>query len=145
MIHTQRRLTRKRAVSMPEISMTPLIDMALTLLIIFMISAPMVNNAIKIDLPEGQVREAEQAQDELIIIMNSAGELFLNDSPIGWDQLSSQLSSQMNKRADKTVFIKADTASNYGQVIKLVDQVKGINSVKYVALATKRVASKQPE
>lgn len=137
------RLRRKKrgAINLPEISLTPLIDTALTLLIIFMITTPMVNNSIKIDLPEGSVQEADQVPDELVLFLDQAGALYLNEKTIDWEELSPEITAQMNKRADKTVFVKADKATNYGQVIRLVDQIKQIKQVKYVALATKKAAT----
>ena len=132
------RRRKRAAIRLPEISLTPLIDTALTLLIIFMVTTPMVNNSIKIDLPEGSVQEADQVPDELVLSLDAQGAITFNGKAIQIEELSSEIVAQMNKRADKTVFVKADKASNYGQVIQLVDQVKQIKQVKYVALATKK-------
>jgi biopolymer transport protein ExbD len=136
------RRRKKGAISLPEISLTPLIDTALTLLIIFMITTPMVNNSIKIDLPEGSMQEADQVPDELVLYLDQAGATYLNDQAVSNDELIDKIISQMNQRVDKTIFIKADKASNYGKVIQLVDQIKRIKEVKYVALATKKVSQK---
>ena len=74
---------------LPEISLTPLIDTALTLLIIFMITTPMINNSIKIDLPQGKSQEVQgQQQQELVVSLAKDGTMFFNNIPVTIDNLA---------------------------------------------------------
>jgi len=131
------RRKRRASVLMQEISLTPLIDMALTLLIIFMVTAPMLNNAIKVELPKGQAKEDDNAQQDLIVYMDKSEKLFFNGVEIK-DQktLIDKVRSETGGDTERTVFVKADQSVRYGQVIELVDAMKVIGGVAYVALAT---------
>ena len=128
-----RRRTKK--FQMPEVSLTPLIDTALTLLIIFMITAPMVQNGIKVDLPQGKSKEAEN-QQELIVTMNKENKLFFNSYPIERHALVSSIQKALVQKEDSPVYIRADEKIPYGNVIEIVDELKQAG-VKYVAMSTR--------
>jgi biopolymer transport protein ExbD len=122
---------------MQEISLTPLIDTALTLLIIFMVTAPMMNNAIKVELPKGQAKEDSGAQQELIVYVDKDENLFFNGTAAKDTQdLIAQVQAAVGKQNERTLFVKADQSVRYGQVIELVDDIKMVGGVAYVALAT---------
>ena len=137
----RQRRRRGRTIDMPEISMTPLIDTSLTLLIIFMITTPMVNNSIKIDLPEGKAQEIDQTSDQVVVSLKESGGIYLNDDAITSENLEAELAQQMRKRSNKTVFVKADKGVSYGQVYQLVDQIKRVEGVATVGLGAKRPSS----
>jgi|SRR5579859_1200301 len=124
----------QRTIAMPEINLTPLIDTALVLLVVFMVTAPMIKNGIKVDLPEGQSKEVKQTQEELVVYIDKSGQLFFNEKNVTTVQLLEDL--KKSARNDKTVFVKADRGVNYGKVIEIVDQIKYVGDIKYVALAT---------
>ncbi len=136
------RSRKKKTRALTDISMTPLIDTALTLLIIFMITAPMMQNAIRVTLPKGQAKEGNDIQQELIVYVNKDGILFFNGKTVSTDALIKQVKYMIGTDQEKTVFVKADQAVSYGTVIELVDQIKIVGGVKYVALATKKHAQK---
>ncbi len=134
-----RRSRRRRSLSlMTDVPLTPLIDTALTLLVIFMITTPMLHNAIRVTLPQGKAHEQANAQEDITIYIDKDGGLFLNGTAITHDNLIAQLHAAVAQDCGKTVFVKADTAVAYGTVVELVDRIKVVGGVKYVALATKR-------
>lgn len=133
------RRRRKNEQSLPDINLTPLIDTALTLLIIFMVATPMLKkeNALQVELPKGKVKEISDTQkQELIIQIDKAGKLSLNNAVLKEVDLFTKLKKQVNPKQQKTVFVKADIAVAYGKVIELVDKIKQVEGIKYVALAT---------
>ena len=133
------RRTRGHTAGIPEIPMTPLIDVALTLLVIFMITTPMMQNVIKVELPSSRMNEAEsQVQQELIVYVDKDQKIYLNGKKYSLDSLLIELRKIIKKDADEVVFVKADQAAPYGKVIDLVDTLKVSGGIKYVALATKR-------
>jgi len=132
-----RRRRRLHKISLPEISLTPLIDTALTLLVIFMITAPMVQN-IKVDLPHGESKEVG-AQQEFVVSINKNGKLFFNSYPISRASLVETVKKAMKDRIDAPVYIRGDKEVSYGNVIEIVDTLK-MAGVKYVAMATKASA-----
>lgn len=122
---------------MPEITLTPLIDTALTLLVIFMVTAPMVQNGIKIDLPHGNSKEVGQ-QQELVVSMSRDEKIYFNSYPIEKDRLASALKKAMNGRVDIPVYVRADEHLPYGKVIETVDELKQAG-IQYVAMSTRAV------
>lgn len=133
------RRSRNRSMSIPEIPMTPLIDVALTLLVIFMITTPMMNNMIKVELPSSRMNETEtQVQQEIIVYIDKDHKIYLNGVVHSLDSLLAELQKIIKKDQDEVVFVKADQAISYGKVIDLVDTLKMSGGIKYVALATKR-------
>lgn len=133
------RRRKNRTTSGSEISLTPLIDTALTLLIIFMVATPMMHNSLKIDLPEGTSKEATQQTSELVVYVTDQGALFLNDVPVSEDNLIPAI-QQVMKTSEKAkpLFVKADKLVQYGKVIGLVERLKMVGGIEYVALATKQ-------
>ena len=133
-----RRRNRKKLPTLPEITLTPLIDTALTLLIIFMVTTPMINNSIKVDLPKGQVNE-DSTKQELIVFIDKEGTLDVNNDKVAnFNELIQALQAKVGHDKQRTVFVKADQGVYYGKVIELVDHIKGVGGISYVALATKR-------
>ena len=137
MVRIRKRKKRRHILSVPDVSLTPLIDTALTLLIIFMITAPMMQNSIRVALPEGQAKEVEDTSKEIIVTVDKTGNLFVNGTKIDEKDIINQIKLQVADNKDKTVFVEADKAVDYGRVIQVVDQIKVIGGINYVALATK--------
>lgn len=134
-----RRMRRSRS-GMNDLPLTPLIDTALTLLIIFMIASPMMHNAIKVSLPQGQSKEDRALKQDLIVYIDSQEKLYLNESPTTIDVMLAELSQDALHKTDGTVYVKADKAVSYGCVMQVVDKLKVSGGVKYVALATQKYA-----
>ncbi|KKP35590.1 MAG: Cell division and transport-associated protein TolR [candidate division TM6 bacterium GW2011_GWF2_32_72] len=134
----KKRLKKQRI--MPELSMTSMIDTAFTLLIIFMVATPMIQNSIKVELPQGQTKEHSELEKELVLFMDKKGKIFLEKDEVKFKDVVAKVKDRLGKRQDQTVFVNADQAVNYGEVIKLVDEIKFVGGVKYVALATRSSA-----
>lgn len=118
--------------------MTPLIDTALTLLVIFMIATPVLHNAIKITLPRGNTQEDKQQTNELIIFIDKNGDFYINDIKFAKIDLIAHIKKIIGNDQEKAVYVHADTAASYGTVIELVDDIKFIGGIHYVALATQK-------
>lgn len=136
-----------------ELNLTPLIDTALTLLVIFMIATPSITRSLKISLPSGETGEkaAEQTQP-VVITCDQAGELYLNKQKITGDSLLQELKNiQETSRADKknryissensqiSVLLRADRACSYGDIAELFDRVRstGITRIGLVQMGPK--------
>ena len=131
---------RRQQQSMHDLSMTPLIDTALTLLIIFMVASPLVHNAIKVTLPKGKSQEAVSSQnDDIIISIDKDMNIYINKEKIARSDLIESLKKMVkDSNQEKTVYVKADKAVPYGIVLELVDEIKYIGGIQYVALATQK-------
>ena len=128
---------RQRDYQLPEITLTPLIDTALTLLIIFMVAVPVMQSNIKVQLPQGQKKEAESRKDDIVITINNEGKLFVNDRAVTKETIVSEIKKLM-QREDQVVFIRADETNKWGSVNELIQHIKSIGGITHVALATKK-------
>ncbi|MBY0352896.1 biopolymer transporter ExbD [Candidatus Babeliales bacterium] len=125
---------KRRHLTLPEISLTPLIDTALTLLIIFIVTAPMVQNGIKVNLPQGKSKEAGN-QQELVVTLNKKNELYFNSYPVKKEELVTTVQKALEGKDDTPIYVRADQTVSYGNVIEIVDNLKQAG-VKYVAMST---------
>ena len=133
------RKRRGRRLELPEVSLTPLIDTALTLLVIFMITAPMVQNGIHITLPQGDSKEVGK-QQEMVVTYNKDEKLFFNSYPISRKSLIETIKNATGGKDDIPVFVRADESLSYGKVIGIVDELKEAG-VRYVAMSTRAIGS----
>lgn len=126
-----------------EVSLTPLIDTALTLLIIFMVTTPMLHNAIRVDLPKGNAKEGDSQQQEYVVTIDKNSQVFFNNKPVTLDTLGSVVKEQlaMNGNAqDKRIWIKIDKANSCDTLIGTIDCIKVIGGVQDVAVITQKSA-----
>ena len=131
---------QRKETRVPEISLTPLIDVALTLLIIFIIATPMMNNVIKIELPATKTNEApsESLQREMVVFIDKQEHMYLNNKKLTFDILLQELQVFSKHHENSMVFVRADKAVSYGFVMHVIDTIKVAGGIKYVALDTKR-------
>lgn len=134
-----RRNKRSHSV-IPEITLTPLIDTALTLLIIFMVTSPMINNGIKVDLPQGKAQEVQGLQEDIIVHVDKQRHIYVNGDLVKKDQFISSLKKKIGNQKHKTVFVKGDGDVAYKDVISVVEEIKLVGGIDRVALATKKMA-----
>lgn len=135
------RRLQSREHKMQEINVMPLVDVALTLLIIFMVATPMMNNVIKVELPSSRIDDGApqtHTQQEIIVYIDKQKKIYLNGQEYNLENLLKNLQKIVKKDSDEVVFVKADQGVSYGIVIDLVDTIKIAGGIKYVALATKR-------
>jgi biopolymer transport protein TolR len=131
----RRRILRK--LSMPEVVLTPLIDTALCLLVIFMVTVPMIQHNIKVELPQGSSKEVG-AQQDFVVTVNKENGIFFNSYPVEKSRLAEEVMKGIDGKTDVPIYVRADTALAYGMVIEIVDVLKQAG-VQYVAMSTKPV------
>ncbi len=108
--------------SMADINVTPLVDVMLVLLIIFMITAPMLHQGVEVNLPRAEAASLPQrAQDPLVVSVNSEGLVYLQDQPIHQTQLVERLGVLLEARGEDTVFLKGDRDVQYGRIMEVLD------------------------
>ena len=127
---------------MAEINVTPLVDVMLVLLIIFMITTPLMNHRVKVQLPEAVVDKKEENMKffSVTIAVTESGALFLNDEPATRQLLESQLSVEAQKSPQPPVNIRADKTTPYrlvNDVVKIA-QAQGIAKVGFVTTPPKK-------
>ena len=117
-----------------DINVTPLVDVMLVLLVIFILTAPLLTSAIRLDLPPSKVAQAGEAPESLSLSLNVKGEIFLNDKPVSFQSLSEELASVANQKPHIEVQLRADQAVPYGQVLDLMGlaQQAGLSRIGFV-------------
>jgi biopolymer transport protein TolR len=132
-----RRRGRRRAAVMAEINVTPMVDVMLVLLIIFMVAAPMLTVGVPIDLPQTQAKTLDIDKEPLMLSVKVDGKVFLNETEIKMDDLVAKLKAVTEARAgmEERIFVRGDRSVNYGTVMKVMGQLSGAG-FKRVALVT---------
>lgn len=122
---------------MSDINMTPLVDVMLVLVVIFIITAPLMTSAIKLDLPKTEAAKPVDAPKSVSIIVDKSGQIFLNDQVINLIQLTESLTKTAQLSIDTEVQLRADEAVPYGKVVEVmgVAQKAGLNRIGFVAEA----------
>lgn len=123
--------------SMSEINVTPLVDVMLVLLIIFMISAPLLHTGVEIDLPTGNL-ELEVNENNLILSIKADGKTFLNDDRLHKELIVEKVKAAVAAAKNKTVYIEADKTLPYGQVVEMLSKLRE-SGVEQVSLITEPV------
>ncbi|WP_026616441.1 protein TolR [Ensifer aridi] len=117
----RRRGGRRAAIS--EINVTPLVDVMLVLLIIFMVAAPMMTVGVPIDLPETQAKAMNADTQPITVSVNPAGEIFLQETPIAIDEVVPKLEAIATTGYNERIYVRGDTNADYGTVMKVMARI----------------------
>lgn len=115
---------------MNEINMTPLVDVMLVLLIIFIITVPVLTHSVKVDLPRADNTPNEVKPETVNLSVNAAGVVFWNDAQITFEELENRLSAEANKKPQPEIHIRGDKAAAYEHVIKTMAAVQRAGILK---------------
>ena len=120
---------------MSEINVTPMVDVMLVLLVIFILTAPLLASSIKLDLPKTDAATASEAPKFVALVIDKAGQIYLNDKPIALDALRASLMQTAVKNPDTEVQLRADETVPYGKVVEVMGAVQkaGLNRIGFVA------------
>jgi biopolymer transport protein TolR len=131
-----RRRHHRRGV-MAEINVTPMVDVMLVLLIIFMVSAPLLTVGVPIDLPQTQAKSLEQDKEPLTVSVNEKGQVYLQNSEIDVDSLVAKLQAVSAARGgtDARIYVRGDKKVDYGTMMKVMGRLSGAGFHR-VALVT---------
>src|SRR5262245_14110497 len=116
--------------SISDINVTPLVDVMLVLLVIFMVTAPILQQGVAIDLPKVAAAPLAGEEEQLVVNVDKAGRVFLNDTPMDLAALTQKLAAIHGARPDRQVFVRADQAVTYGFVMKTMAAVRASGLTK---------------
>ncbi|MER0236815.1 protein TolR [Fulvimarina sp. MAC8] len=114
--------SRRRA-PMSEINVTPMVDVMLVLLIIFMVAAPMLTVGVPIKLPETQAKAINSETTPITIAVDEAGTVYLNDNEVDPDNIVDQLKAIAETGYDERIFVRGDRTTEYGTVMKIMARI----------------------
>jgi biopolymer transport protein TolR len=123
---------------MSDINMTPLIDVMLVLVVIFIITAPLLASSIKLDLPKTDAAKPGDVPKSVTVVVDAAGQTFLKDKPVTLDDLARQFDAAKLLNPDTEVQLRADKVVPYGRIVEIMGtaQKAGLNRIGFVADTT---------
>ena len=129
---------------MSDINVTPMVDVMLVLLVIFILTAPLLTSAIRLDLPQGEGAESGQAPQSVTLVLDAQGALFFNDQPVTTDALRTRLQETARRNPDTEVQLRADQSIAYGRVVEVMGlaQQAGLSRIGFVAEAPRSTSSR---
>jgi biopolymer transport protein TolR len=130
-----------------NINVTPMVDVMLVLLIIFMVITPMLNNKVNVDLPTADaatVMENANKEDAIVVAVTRDGRTFLGADQMTIDDLGPKISAKLENKTDKEVFMRADMRANYGKVMDAIDGIRSAGVSQLGLLTEKRDTSESP-
>jgi biopolymer transport protein TolR len=132
---------RGRRTPMAEINVTPMVDVMLVLLIIFMVTAPLLASGVQVDLPESKAAALEQNEEPVAISIDAAGTLFVNDAPVAIDALGArlrQIAAASRAQGGPRIFLRADQGLDYGRVMQVMGEINGAGLRKVALVSAPR-------
>jgi biopolymer transport protein TolR len=110
--------------SIAQINVTPLVDVMLVLLVIFMVTAPIIQQGVAVELPKTRAGPLTSAEEPLVVGIAKNGSVYLNDNPIDLQNLRAKLVAVNETRPDRQVFLRADRTVPYGDVVRVIAAIK---------------------
>jgi len=124
-----------------NINVTPMVDVMLVLLIIFMVITPMLNNKVNVDLPKAdaaKIMENANKEDAVVVAVTRDGKTYLGGDQVSVDDLGAKISAKLENKTDKEVYLRADVRANYGKVMDAVDGIRSAGVSELGLLTEKR-------
>jgi len=141
-------LNLKTQGAVSDINVTPLVDVMLVLLIIFMVITPMLQKGVSVDLARvnnSRTMQAADKEDATVLAITRDGKIYLGADTITMDKITGKVKDRVADKLDKTVYIKSDARAKYGDVVAVVDAVRaaGVDSIGLLAekVQTRRAAA----
>ncbi|MGC4116375.1 MAG: protein TolR [Myxococcales bacterium] len=139
-----------RKSALADINVTPLVDVMLVLLIIFMVTAPLIQQGVKVSLPDAKAAPIDAKEKKLVVSLDRAGKIYIGEAEVGvWpnavEELEAKLKANAKAQADKEIYLHADKDLKYGIVVDVMAaaQRAGIPNVGMVTDPVQREASRQ--
>ena len=132
---------RGRRSPMAEINVTPMVDVMLVLLIIFMVTAPLLTTGVQVDLPQSKAEALDQDDDPVAISIDPAGTVYVDETPVAPDLLGArldQIAASSTQEGGPRIFLRADRGLDYGRVMQVMGEINraGLRKVALVSTAT---------
>ena len=131
----------RRGRPMSEINVTPFVDVMLVLLIVFMVTAPLLTVGVPVDLPQTRAKSLGEDREPLAVSIDKGGMIFLQNTPVGIDDLVSKLMAISNNGYNQRIFVRGDKTVDYGKVMEVMGL---LNSAGFTRIGLVTDAAKKP-
>ena len=126
---------RARAHVMADMNVTPMVDVMLVLLIIFMVSAPLMTVGVPVDLPQTSAKSMDQTKDPITVSVNDKGQIFIGESEVQYQELIAKVQAVTHNNYEERIFVRGDKKVDYGAVMRVMGRLSSAG-FKKVALVT---------
>jgi biopolymer transport protein TolR len=116
--------SQREGTTIAQINVTPLVDVMLVLLVIFMVTAPIIQQGVQVNLPQVRTNAIPGSEQPLVVTVAKNGRIYLNDNPVSLAELGQKLRAIKKLKADKQVNLRADQEVRYGTVMKTIAEIK---------------------
>ncbi len=116
--------SQRNGTTISQINVTPLVDVMLVLLVIFMVTAPILQQGVQVNLPQAQAGAIPGTDEQLVVTIDRKGKIYLNDNPMSLAELGKKLRAIRRLQQDRGVYLRADNDVRYGVVIKTIAEIK---------------------
>jgi biopolymer transport protein TolR len=116
--------SQREGAVLAQINVTPLVDVMLVLLVIFMVTAPIIQQGVQVNLPQAKAGAITGSEELLVVTVAKDGKIYLNDNAMGLGELGQKLQAIRKLQADKQVYLRADQDVKYGLVLKTIAEIK---------------------
>jgi biopolymer transport protein TolR len=130
---------------MAEINVTPMVDVMLVLLIVFMVAAPLLTVGVPVDLPKSQASALNDDKPPLVISVNGQGQIYIQETPIDEGNLVAKLQAITQNNPDAVIYVRGDQSINYGKVMEIMGLISsaGYSKVSLVAESPQASGARQ--
>ncbi len=127
---------RRSARPVSDINVTPLVDVMLVLLVVFMITAPMMTVAVPIDLPKTNAKTVSQDNKEpLVVSISAEGRVYVQDKPVRFDEMTSKLKAITGANPEARIFVRGDKSLEYGRIMEVMGAISSAGFTKVALVA----------
>jgi biopolymer transport protein TolR len=116
--------SQRDGATIAQINVTPLVDVMLVLLVIFMVTAPIIQQGVQVNLPQAKAGAIPGTEELLVVTVAKNGKIYLNDNPMTLGELGEKLRAIRKLQGDKQVYLRADQDVRYGVVMKTIAEIK---------------------
>ncbi len=116
--------SQRNGTTISQINVTPLVDVMLVLLVIFMVTAPIIQQGVQVNLPQAKAGAIPGKETQLVVAITRNGRIYLNDNPMTLAELGQKLRAIHQLQRDKEVYLRADQDVRYGVVMKTITEIK---------------------
>jgi biopolymer transport protein TolR len=134
---------RRRVRPVSDINVTPMVDVMLVLLVIFMVTAPLLTVGVQVDLPQTAANAIREQTEPLAVSINAQGQIYLQDTEIELDSLAPRLKAITGSNPDARIYVRGDKAIDYGRVMEVMGTINAAGFNK-VALVTQQPQAETP-
>jgi biopolymer transport protein TolR len=116
--------SQRNGLTISQINVTPLVDVMLVLLVIFMVTAPIIQQGVQVNLPQAKAGAITGSEELLVVTITRSGKVYLNDKVMTLNELGTKLRAIRKLQADKQVYLRADRDVRYGLVMETIAEIK---------------------